>query len=301
MARAHEVLGGRWTLLIVREILSGSRRFNDIRRGVPRVSRTVLSERLQELVLVGAIARTDGPHGPEYELTEAGRELVTLVSALGTWGQRWLTREPSKEDLDLEPVLVDMQRRVSFPALPKQPLVVRFEIRGHRRRFMLLKKNEVSLCERNPGFPEPVCVRGPLAALVAWWRGDMSFVEAQRIGLTIEGPKAFTRAFPKWFKLYPFANIEPAGRETNKKSCARAGRHGRIEALIAGGQDSVPHADWPAAYIPLVKSTRTERYKPCLLIFSFSIPSPRTPRNLIAPIARSTCLTRARSSSAPPA
>ena len=90
MARAHEVLGGRWTLLIVREILCGSRRFNDIRRGIPRVSRTVLSERLQALVFVGAIARTDGPHGPEYELTEAGQELAMLVSALGTWGQRWL-------------------------------------------------------------------------------------------------------------------------------------------------------------------------------------------------------------------
>ena len=118
VARAHEVLGGRWTLLIVREIMCGSRRFNDIRRGVPRVSRTVLSERLQELVLVGALARTDGPHGPEYELTEAGKELATLVSALATWGQRWLRRQPSREDLDLEPVLVDMQRRVCFAALP---------------------------------------------------------------------------------------------------------------------------------------------------------------------------------------
>ena len=85
MARAHEVLGGRWTLLIVREILCGSRRFNDIRRGVPRISRTVLSERLQALVFAGALARTDGPHGPEYELTEAGHELANLVSALGTW------------------------------------------------------------------------------------------------------------------------------------------------------------------------------------------------------------------------
>jgi DNA-binding HxlR family transcriptional regulator len=224
MARAHEALGGRWTLLIVREILSGSRRFNDIRRGVPRVSRTVLSERLQELVFVGALDRTDGPHGPEYELTEAGKELATLVGALGTWGQRWLTREPSKEDLDLEPVLVDMQRRVCFAALPQQPLVVRFEIRGHGRRYMLLKKNESSLCERNPGFPEPVCVRGPLAALVAWWRGDLSFVEAQRIGLTIEGPKAATRAFPKWFMLYPFAHIGPAARATSK---------GRTSALSA--------------------------------------------------------------------
>ena len=114
--------------------------------------------------------------GPEYALTEAGQELATLVSALGTWGQRWLARAPAKEDLDLEPLLVDMQRRVRFTALPKEPFVVRFEVRGHHLRFMLLKKSEASLCHQNPGFPEPICVRGPLAALVAWWRGDMSFV-----------------------------------------------------------------------------------------------------------------------------
>jgi DNA-binding HxlR family transcriptional regulator len=216
MARAHEVLGGRWTLLIVREILCGSRRFNDIRRGIPRVSRTVLSERLQALVIAGAIARTDGPHGPEYMLTEAGQELAMLVSALATWGQRWLARAPAKEDLDLEPLLVDMQRRVHFSALPDEPFVVRFEVRGHRQRFMLLKKTEASLCHHNPGFPELICVRGPLAALVAWWRADMSFTEAQRMGLAIDGPKALTRAFPKWFDLYPFAHIGPAGRNTNK-------------------------------------------------------------------------------------
>src|SRR6476659_1508982 len=213
MARAHEALGGRWTLLIVREILFGSRRFSDIRRGIPRVSRTVLSERLQALVLIGAIARVDGAHGPEYSLTEAGKELATLVGALGAWGQRWLVRQPAKEDLDLEPLLVDMQRRVCFDALPKEPLVVRFEIRGHQRRFMLLKKTEASLCYQNPGFPEPLCVRGPLAALVAWWRGDMNFLAAQRSGLAVEGPRTLSRAFPKWFDLYLFAHIEPAGRQ----------------------------------------------------------------------------------------
>src|SRR5215475_947276 len=208
IARAHEVLGG-------------SRRFNDIRRGIPRVSRTILSERLQSLVFVGALARTDGPHGPEYELTDAGQELAKLVGALGTWGQRWLEREPANEDLDLEPLLVDMQRRVRFAALPKEPLVVRFEVRGQHRRFMLLTKSEASLCHQNPGFPEPICVRGPLAALVAWWRGDMSFVGAQKVGLRIDGPKAFSRAFPKWFDLYPFAHVGPAARKTNK-SPARA-------------------------------------------------------------------------------
>ena len=210
MARAHEVLGGRWTLLIVREILFGSHRFNDIRRGIPRVSRTVLSERLQALVFAGAITRTEGAHGPEYSLTEAGQELASLVTALGTWGQRWLAREPAKEDLDLEPLLLDMQRRVRFTALPKDPFVVRFEVRGYHQQFMLLKKTEASLCRHNPGFPEPVCVRGPLAALVGWWRGDTGFGEAQRLGLTIEGPKAVARVFPKWFDLYQFAHVEPA-------------------------------------------------------------------------------------------
>jgi len=217
MARAHEALGGRWTLLIVREILCGSRRFNDIRRGIPRVSRTVLSQRLQALVLAGAVTRSDAAHGPEYALTDAGQELATLVSALGTWGQRWLTRQPDAEDLDLEPLLVDMQRRVRFSALPKDPVVVRFAIRGHHPRFLLLKKTEASLCHQNPGFPEPVSVRGPLAAAIAWWRGDVSFVAAQRQGLAIEGPRALVRAFPGWFDLYPFAHIGPATVETKRR------------------------------------------------------------------------------------
>src|SRR5262245_34102026 len=100
VARAHEVLGGRWTLLVVRELLCGSRRFNDIRRGIPRISRTMLSERLQELILAGAITRSEGGHGPEYALTEAGQELAALVGALGTWGQRWLPRQAEGETVD---------------------------------------------------------------------------------------------------------------------------------------------------------------------------------------------------------
>src|SRR5262245_18051809 len=209
MARAHEVLGGRWTLLIVRELLCGSTRFNDIRRGIPRISRTMLSERLQALVHVGAVVRTDGEHGPEYALTDAGRELASLVGALGTWGQRWLPRHAAAEDLDLDPLLIDMQRRVHFQALPKEPLVVRFEILRSKPRFMLLKPAEVSVCAQNPGFPEPLRVKGPLPALVAWWRGDRRFAEAQRMGLSVEGPRALARDFPTWFERYQFAEVQP--------------------------------------------------------------------------------------------
>jgi DNA-binding HxlR family transcriptional regulator len=210
VARAHEVLGGRWTLLIVRELLMGSRRFNDIRRGIPRISRTMLSERLQELVEIKALFRQDGAHGPEYDLTESGRELAALVMALGQWGQRWLPRRAVAEDLDVEPLLIDMQRRVNFAKLPKDPLVIRFEIDRAPPRFMLLKPGEASLCTENPGFPEPLRVRARLAALVAWWRGDLPFAAAQRSGFSIEGPKALVRAFPGWFQLYLLADVSPA-------------------------------------------------------------------------------------------
>ena len=169
----------------------------------------MLSERLQALTFVGAVARIDGEHGPEYALTEAGKELAILVGALGTWGQRWLPRSAKNEDNDLEPLLVDMQRRVRFAALPKHPVVVRFEVDRRESRFLLLKAAEASLCMHNPRFPEPLRVRSRLSALVSWWRGDASFVEAQRMGLGITGPKPLVRAFPEWFDRYQLAEIGP--------------------------------------------------------------------------------------------
>jgi len=208
IARAHEVLGGRWTLLIVRELLCGSTRFNDIRRAIPRISRTMLSERLQELVYIGAVLRIDGEHGPEYRLTKSGKELSAIVESFGRWGQRWLSRAAEYEDNDVEPVLGDMQRRVRVDALPKEPIVIRFEIERSRR-FMLLKKTEVSICGKNLGFPE-LAIRSQLPPLVSWWRGDSSFFEAKRMGLQISGPNALVRDFPDWFERYQLAGIQRA-------------------------------------------------------------------------------------------
>ncbi|WP_374447590.1 winged helix-turn-helix transcriptional regulator [Stella sp.] len=210
IARGQDLLGGRWTLLVVREVLCGSRRFSDIRRGIPRISRTVLSERLEALVHGGVLARHDGDHGPEYAPTAAGRDLLPVLAALGTWGQRWLPRRADEEDLDADPVLVDMQRRVRPEALPRQPQVVRFVVDGGPPRFLLLAAGEGQLCSRNPGFPEPLAVTTPLAPLVAWWRGDVDFPGAQRRGLAVAGPRALARAFPGWFARYAFAEVAPA-------------------------------------------------------------------------------------------
>jgi DNA-binding HxlR family transcriptional regulator len=230
VARAHEVIGGRWTLLVVRELLCGSRRFNDIRRGIPRISKAVLSQRLQELLLVGAIERLDGQSGPEYSLTKAGEELAELVRALGTWGQRWLPRRPSEEDIDPEPLLFDMLRRVRPDALPKTPLMVRIELRGHQTRFILLKPGETAICTHNPGFPEPLVIRARLAELVAWWRGDKSFVEARRDGLVIIGPRHLIQAFPGWFERYMFAAVAQV------RGCVKTDRVAGGERGDAGGR-----------------------------------------------------------------
>ena len=213
IARALELLGERWTLLVVRELLCGSTRFSDIQRGIPRISRTMLSDRLRTLADAGVLARRDGAAGPEYELTPAGRELAPIVEGLGAWGQRWLPRHLADDELDPAPLLWDMRRRVRHDALPEQPVVVRIELTDHRpahRRYLLLRRTEASLCTANPGFPEGVVVRTPTAALAAWWRGDASFPAAQRGGLQLEGPRALVRAFPGWFDRYMLAGVPPA-------------------------------------------------------------------------------------------
>lgn len=161
---------------------------------------------------MGVVSRRNGRSGPEYQLTASGEELAGLVSAFGVWGQRWLPRAAKDEDIDLEPLLLDMERRVRLEALPADPIVIRLEISGHRTQFMLLKAGEVSLCFQNPGFPEPLRVRSSLAVLVAWWRGDLTFLQARRQGLAVDGARSLAQAFPTWFERYAFADVAPAMR-----------------------------------------------------------------------------------------
>jgi DNA-binding HxlR family transcriptional regulator len=217
IARALDLLGERWTLLIVRELLCGSRRFGDVRRGIPRVSRTMLSARLRELVDAGVVTRSEGADGPEYELTASGRELSAVVQEVGTWGQRWLPRELPRQELDVDALVWDMRRRVDMTALPERPVVARLELKDAAGRacvrFLLLRRTEVSLCATNPGFPDVLRVRAHVRTLTAWWRGDLSFADARSAGLTVEGPRELARAFPRWFERYLLAGVIPAAAE----------------------------------------------------------------------------------------
>lgn len=215
VARALDLLGERWTLLVVRELLAGTVHFNDIRRGIPRISRTMLAERLRELCDAGVVVRKTDSGGPAYALTAAGLELGSTVRELGTWGQRWLPRDLPRDELDAEALLWDVHRRVLTERLPAKPVVAEFEVTGTRRtgksRFLLLRREEVSLCNHNPGFPVELHVTAPLKTLTAWWRGDISFDDARSAGLTVKGRREWVRAFPGWFARYAFADVLPIG------------------------------------------------------------------------------------------
>src|SRR5690242_14121552 len=140
VAKAMELLDERWTMLVVRELLLGSRRFNDLRRGVPRMSPTLLSKRLHELTAAGLVERrsTDGEVG--YALTAAGEELRPVVEAIGAWGMRWTGRLGDR-DLDPKLLLWDMHRSVDAEALPAGRTVLQFsfpELAGRARTWWLV-------------------------------------------------------------------------------------------------------------------------------------------------------------------
>jgi DNA-binding HxlR family transcriptional regulator len=212
VARAADLLGERWTLLIVREALMGTTRFADFQRGIPQISRTMLATRLRTLVDAGVLSKATTPAGPTYALTASGAELLAVVEALGRWGQRWLPRHASDAEEAADEVLWDMRRRARPDRLPGEPVVLRVALADgvfrDPTRFLLLRKTEVSLCAHNPGFPE-LTLRGPPSALVRWWRGD---AELARSGLELEGSATLRRAFPGWFERYLFAGIAAVDR-----------------------------------------------------------------------------------------
>lgn len=210
IARAQDVLGGRWTLLVLREVLSGGSRFSDIRRGLPRISRSVLADRLKALADAGLIARTDTGDGPVYSATPAGADVMPVLAGFAAWGQAWLPRRTEDEDLDLDPLVTDMARRVDEAAIPDQPTVVRVALSARPVRFILLKPGECAACTLNPGFPEALTVAGPIAPLAGWWRGDIDLAKARHDGLRLNGPQSATRAFPRWFRRYLFADLPTA-------------------------------------------------------------------------------------------
>lgn len=221
VAKAAEIFAERWTPLVLRELLCGSRRFGDLHRGVPLMSRALLAKRLAELEDAGIIRsapRRQG-RGREYQLTAAGEELRPVIDRLGEWGQRWARAQIGAEDLDAGLLMWDIHRRLDLDALPSGRVVLRFDFRGApatmrcpRTWWLVLDRPEIDLCLKDPGFPVDLVVTADLRTLTRVWMGDVPLAGALRAGsIRLEGPPALVRAFPAWLRLSSFAGVEHPG------------------------------------------------------------------------------------------
>jgi len=221
VAKATEILGDRWTLLIVREMLGGASGFNELQRGLPGISRSVLSDRMRALERAEVIDRRTGPKGRtlEYRLTPAGRDLQPVVQAIGEWGATWSFTEPRFEELDPDLLIVWMARHVDRRRLPPERTVVRFGFRDPTRRYwMVLEPSEVSVCLQHPGFDVDLEVTVDTATLYRVYLGRAELSGAIRAGrLTMSGPRTLQRGFGQWFTWSAFA---PASRSAPERRAA---------------------------------------------------------------------------------
>jgi DNA-binding HxlR family transcriptional regulator len=202
MAKAMEVLDERWTLLIVRELLLGSSHFNDLRRGVPKMSPALLSKRLKTLSRAGVVARSEADGRTSYSLTPCGQELAGVVQALNAWGVRWVG-ELGEDDLDPHLLMWDMRRTVPIDAWPRARTVVEFRLAGvaakASRWWLVVAEGQADVCDFDPGFDVTVTVDTSLRALTEVWRGDTSWARALLEGeISVAGPTDVRRLLPAW-------------------------------------------------------------------------------------------------------
>jgi DNA-binding HxlR family transcriptional regulator len=227
IALAAEVLAERWTPLVVRELLCGSVRFNDLQRGVPRMSSALLARRLKELQFAGIVERRRGAAGGfEYHLTAAGRELFPVVEQMGLWAQRWLRHDlVDTANLDSDLLMWDIRRNVAARPAPRDGrYVVEFRLSGvpmsRRRYWLVFERGVVDLCYRNPGFDVALFVAASLRLLTQIWLGHIPIDQAIRDGrLQLDGSRGDITGFRSWFALSMFA---PAGREPGGRADAAA-------------------------------------------------------------------------------
>lgn len=214
VAMAAEVLCTRWTVVLLRELIAGSTRFNDLRRGVPRMSPALLSQRLKELEAAGIIAREASPSEAgvfEYRLTSSGRELGPIVESFGTWGQRRISAALSLQHLDVQLLMWDMRRNLNTTPMPQRRNIIQFvypQLPATQRHWWLIvdPKDGVDLCSVDPGFEVDLYVSVDLRTMTAIWMGLDTVRAAVSNGrMMLTGDRRIASSMQTWLGLSPFA------------------------------------------------------------------------------------------------
>jgi DNA-binding HxlR family transcriptional regulator len=211
IARALDVLGERWSLLILRDMLVGASRFNDLSRCQPGLSRSLLTKRLRQFERAGLVERSDS----EYRLTAAGRELEPIVFGLGSWGAKWTFGEPVPDELDPDVLVWWMHTRLDTSMLPGSRQVLHIRFTDERRAFwVVVEAGDPSVCFTDPGFEIDVTITSDVSSLYQVWLGRLPMDAAVRSGrLEFVGAKSITRCMPAVFRLSPVADLVRSATE----------------------------------------------------------------------------------------
>jgi DNA-binding HxlR family transcriptional regulator len=217
VAMAAEILGARWTLVLLRELVAGSTRFNELRRGMPRMSPALLSKRLKDLEKAGIVARshvTGEPDLFEYRLTKAGQDLAPIIETVGIWGQRWIETEASLGNLDPNLLMWDMRRNIDPTPMPGRRSTIQVifkDLHETRRNWWLVVEpgKEVDLCSVDPGFDVDLFLSTDLRTMTEIWMGYSTIGRAkEQDRLVMTGSRQLEAAIGSWLRLSPFAKVE---------------------------------------------------------------------------------------------
>ena len=215
LAKAASVLSQRWTLLILRELMCGTTRFNELERGLPGISRAMLSRRLRMLVECGIVATNGNDSArPGYFLTERGMELHPIVLGIGEWGQRWLNSGTIPDDVDTDMLMWDIHRRIDLEHIGDRRLVIEFDFHGlsHKVYWLVCENGSISICMDPPGFENDLVVDADTLTLHDVWMGRADLTKAmKRDSIRVHGPSTLARTFVRSLQYSLFAHIPYRG------------------------------------------------------------------------------------------
>lgn len=217
IAKAAEVLGERWTILIIRELLLGSTRFSDLQRALSKISPTLLTKRLIQLEDCGLVIRKKlpGQQRTDYHLTAAGRELLPVVTGLGEWGMKWARGQMTDDELDVELLMFDLGRRIDGKQLPGGGHIIQFVFSGlakFAQWWIVIEADGTrEVCAENPGKDADMLLRTDLRTMTEIWAGDVELRAAKKDGrLQLSGDPLLIRTLALWLRTGTFAAIRPA-------------------------------------------------------------------------------------------
>ncbi len=215
VAKATELVGERWTLLILRELILGTHRFNDFQRALSRISPTLLAKRLNGLEQAGVVVkrRQQGRRGYEYHLTPAGKQLSPIIEHLAVWGMRWTRGQLTESELDVEFLMWDIQRRLQTESLPGGETVLCFtfdNLEKYKSWWLVINDDEVDLCTENPGKEVDLYLNTSVRTLVEVWEGALDVGKALRsASIKTIGNRQLAKSLPEWLGICLYADVQP--------------------------------------------------------------------------------------------